>query len=42
MVATIYKFLVSDYLDPLLLPSGGAGSGEVYEILLLCFPPLLV
>ena len=34
MIASIYKFLVSDYLNPLLLPSGGAGSGEVYGILL--------
>ena len=30
MTAGIYKFLVSDFLNPKLLPSGSAGSGEVY------------
>ena len=30
MTAGIYKFLVSDYLNPALLPTGGARSGEVY------------
>lgn len=30
MTAAMYKFLVSDYLNPALLPTGGARSGEVY------------
>lgn len=30
MTAAIYKFLVSDYMNPALLPTGGARSGEVY------------
>ncbi|KIK10032.1 hypothetical protein K443DRAFT_136852 [Laccaria amethystina LaAM-08-1] len=29
MTAGMYKFLVSDYLNPALLPTGGARSGEV-------------
>lgn len=33
IVATLYRFLVSDYLNPAALPSGGAASGEVYAIL---------
>ncbi|KAF9495106.1 hypothetical protein BDN71DRAFT_1447997 [Pleurotus eryngii] len=30
ITASIYKFLVSDYLNPFALPSGGAGSGEIF------------
>lgn len=30
MTAGIYKFLVSDYLNPALLPTGGARSGEIF------------
>jgi hypothetical protein len=33
MIAGIYKFMVSDFSNPTLLPSGSAGSGEVYGIL---------
>lgn len=35
VTAAIYKFLISDFLDPLLLPDGSPGSGEMYGI----FPP---
>ena len=42
MMAGIYKFLVSDFLNPALLPLGSAGSGEVYGILLSSPPQLLV
>jgi hypothetical protein len=34
MTASIYKFLVSDYLDPLLLPSAGPRSGEEFTLAL--------
>ncbi|KAL4261632.1 DUF6534 domain-containing protein [Pleurotus pulmonarius] len=30
LTASVYKFLVSDYLNPFALPSGGAGSGEIF------------
>jgi len=30
MTAAIYKFLVSDFLNPFLLPSGGPGSAEIF------------
>lgn len=32
VTAAIYKFLISDFLDPLLLPDGSPGSGEMYGI----------
>ena len=30
MTAAIYKFLVSDFLDPLLIPLASPGSAEEY------------
>ncbi|KAF8193313.1 hypothetical protein BJ912DRAFT_924503 [Pholiota molesta] len=30
MTAAIYRFLVTDYLNPLALPTGGAGSGKIF------------
>ncbi len=29
MTAGVYRFVISDYLNPLALPTGGPGSGEV-------------
>jgi hypothetical protein len=42
MTASIYKFLVSDYLNPTLIPSGSAGSGEEYGTLFFFFSRSLV
>lgn len=30
MMAGMYRFLVTDFLNPFALPSGGPGSAEVY------------
>ena len=30
MSAGVYRFVISDYLNPLALPMGGPGSGVVY------------
>ncbi|KAF9495087.1 hypothetical protein BDN71DRAFT_1447962, partial [Pleurotus eryngii] len=29
-IAAMYRFLITDFLNPFALASGGAGSGEVY------------
>lgn len=42
MTAGIYKFLVSDYLNPALLPTGGARSGEVFIFAQSCIGAILV
>jgi len=34
LTASIYKFLVSDFLNPLLIPSAGPGSGEIFTLAL--------
>ncbi|KAF4612788.1 hypothetical protein D9613_011741 [Agrocybe pediades] len=44
MMAGMYRFLVTDFLNPLALPSGGPGSAEVFiyvESLLLCFDSMV-
>jgi hypothetical protein len=41
MMAGIYRFLVSDFLNPLQLATGGAGSAEVYVFHKLTSPELL-
>lgn len=30
MSAGMYRFVITDYLNPLALPTGGVASGEVY------------
>lgn len=37
MIAAMYKFLVSDFLNPLLISTETKGSGEVYGIPSLFF-----
>jgi len=42
MTAAMYKFLVSDYLQPALLSSGGPGSGEVFTFAMSCSGAIVV
>jgi hypothetical protein len=32
-VAAMYRFLITDYLNPLALSSGGPGSGDMYVVI---------
>jgi len=42
MMAAMYKFLVSDFSNPALLPTGSAGSGEVFVFASSCIGGILV